>query len=51
VGQGAGNDPLGLAGRERVPAFCFADKLGGADASMDEAAVDGQRQVVVDPAS
>jgi len=50
VGQGRGDDLLRFAGAERVPVFGFADEVSGADAPVVEAAVDGERDVVVDPA-
>jgi len=45
VGQGGGDDLLGLAGCEGVPAFGFPGEVGGADAAVLEAAVDGEDAV------
>jgi hypothetical protein len=50
VGQGRGDDLLRFAGAERIPVLGFADEVRGADAPVVEAAVDGEREVVVDPA-
>ncbi len=50
VGQGGGDDLLRFAGAERVPVLGLADEVRGADAPVVEAAVDGEREVVVDPA-
>ena len=50
VGQGRGDDLLRFASAERVPVLGFADEVRGADPPVVEAAVDGEREVVVDPA-
>lgn len=47
VGQGRGDDPLCLADGEHIPPFGFADKMRGADATVVEAAVEGERKVIV----
>ena len=49
VGQGRGNDLLCFPGSKCTPAFRLADQVGGADAPVIEAAVDGEREVAVDP--
>src|SRR5208282_4710655 len=49
VSQGRGDDLLRFAGAERVPVFGFADEVRDADAAVVEAAVDGEREVAVDP--
>ena len=50
VGQGRGDDLLRFASAERVPVLGFADEVRGADPPVVEAAVDAEREVVVDPA-
>lgn len=51
VGQGRGDDPLCFTGAERVPPPSFADEVRGADAPVVEAAINGEREVVLDPVS
>jgi ADP-ribose pyrophosphatase YjhB (NUDIX family) len=45
VGQGPGDNLFCFTDSERVPAFCLADEVDGADTPMVEAAVDGEREV------
>jgi hypothetical protein len=49
VGQGRGDNLFCLPGSERTPAFCLVDEVNGADTSVVKAAVDGEREVAVDP--
>src|ERR1700678_3801562 len=49
VGQGRGDDLLCFPSSECAPAFCLADEVDGADTPVVEAAVDGEREVAVDP--
>src|SRR3984893_4587163 len=49
VSQGRRDNPLCLAGAERIPPLGFADMMPGADAPVVEAAVNGESKVVIDP--
>src|ERR1700722_41768 len=49
VGQSGRDDLFCFPNSERVPAFCLADQVDGADTPVIEAAVDGESEVAVDP--
>jgi hypothetical protein len=50
AGQGRSDNLFCFTGPEGVPLLSLADEMRGADMPVVEAAVDGEREVVVDPA-